>query len=196
MNIYEKLNKCRIELQTMNLKKSGQNKFAGYYYYELADFLPVVNKLFNGNKLFSRVSFGTELATLTIVNTEKPEEMVVFESPMSSAALKGCHEVQNLGAVQTYLRRYLYTVALEIVEHDALDAVTGKNGFDPECEITADDIPDIKTEAEKIFNGKTDVVKSECEQCQAHGMTQAQMAYSKQHYDGRVLCKNCQKEAK
>ena len=195
MNIYEKLNKCRIELQTMNLKKSGQNKFAGYYYYELGDFLPVINELFNGNKLFSHVSFGTELATLTIVNTDKPEEMVVFESPMSSAALKGCHEVQNLGAVQTYLRRYLYTVALEIVEHDALDAVTGGNGFDPECEITADDIPDIKTEAEKIFSGKTDVVKSECEQCQAQ-MTQGQMTISKKEFDGRVLCRRCQKEAK
>jgi hypothetical protein len=45
---------------------------------------------------------------------------------MSSAALKGCHDVQNLGAVQTYLRRYLWTNAFEIVEHDALDATTGK----------------------------------------------------------------------
>jgi hypothetical protein len=44
---------------------------------------------------------------------------------MSSAALKGCHDVQNLGAVQTYLRRYLWTNAFEIVEHDAIDAKTG-----------------------------------------------------------------------
>ena len=50
---------------------------------------------------------------------------------MSSAALKGCHEVQNLGAVQTYLRRYLWVAALEIVEHDALDATTGKKGDGP-----------------------------------------------------------------
>jgi hypothetical protein len=48
-----------------------------------------------------------------------------INSPMSSAALKGCHEVQNLGAVQTYLRRYLWVTAMEIVEHDALDATTG-----------------------------------------------------------------------
>jgi hypothetical protein len=41
---------------------------------------------------------------------------------MSSAALKGCHEVQNLGAVQTYLRRYLWTNAFEIVEHDSIDS--------------------------------------------------------------------------
>ena len=50
---------------------------------------------------------------------------IMFTSPMSSAALKGCHDVQNLGAVQTYLRRYLWTNAFEIVEHDALDATMG-----------------------------------------------------------------------
>jgi hypothetical protein len=50
---------------------------------------------------------------------------MVITSPMSSAALKGCHEVQNLGAVQTYIRRYLWVTAMEIVEHDALDATTG-----------------------------------------------------------------------
>jgi hypothetical protein len=43
---------------------------------------------------------------------------------MSSAALKGCHDVQNLGAVQTYLRRYLWVNAFEIVEHDAIEPVT------------------------------------------------------------------------
>ena len=49
-------------------------------------------------------------------------ESVKITSPMSSAALKGCHEVQNLGAVQTYLRRYLWVAAMEIVEHDAIDS--------------------------------------------------------------------------
>jgi hypothetical protein len=50
---------------------------------------------------------------------------------MSTAALRGCHEVQNLGAVQTYIRRYLWVAALEIVEHDALDATTGRKGDAP-----------------------------------------------------------------
>jgi hypothetical protein len=45
---------------------------------------------------------------------------------MSEAALKGCHPVQNLGAVQTYIRRYLWVAALEIVEHDAVDSSPGK----------------------------------------------------------------------
>ena len=72
------------------------------------------------------MSFNHDMAYLTIYDTEGGErDFVTFTSPMSSAALKGCHDVQNLGAVQTYLRRYLWTNAFEIVEHDALDATTG-----------------------------------------------------------------------
>ena len=41
---------------------------------------------------------------------------------MADANLKGTHPIQNLGAVETYQRRYLYMAALEIVEHDAIDA--------------------------------------------------------------------------
>jgi len=127
MNIYQKLQACRCELQAMNLRKSGANKFAGYTYYELSDFLPQVNELFKNHGLCPVVSFDADNATMTIVDMDAPDgERIVITSPMSSASLKACHEVQNLGAVQTYLRRYLYTAALEIVEHDPLDATTGK----------------------------------------------------------------------
>jgi hypothetical protein len=40
---------------------------------------------------------------------------------MSSASLKGGQEVQNLGAVETYIKRYLYQNCFEIVEGDSLD---------------------------------------------------------------------------
>lgn len=123
-NIYEKIQGLRVDLQSLNLKKTGQNKFSGYSYYELGDFLPQVNMLMKDYKLFSDISFGSDLAVLTITNAEKPDEKVVFTSPLADAQLKGCHPIQNLGAVQTYLRRYLYTNAFEIVEHDVLDAVT------------------------------------------------------------------------
>jgi hypothetical protein len=42
------------------------------------------------------------MAELIIVNNEKPDEMIVFASPMSEANLKGAHPIQNLGAVHTY----------------------------------------------------------------------------------------------
>ena len=127
MNVYQKLNEARDIFHQAKLKKSGHNKFANYYYFELGDFVIPALEIFKQIGLTSIISFGKEEASMTIVNNDKPEEKIVLTSPMSSAALKGCHEVQNLGAVQTYLRRYLWVAALEIVEHDALDGTVGSD---------------------------------------------------------------------
>ena len=131
MNVYKKLQQARLKLQAAPLRKSGRNKFAGYEYFELADFLPTIQTIFAEVGLCGTVSFGTELATLTIVDVDATDNtqpnFVIFSSPMSTAELKGCHAIQNLGAVQTYLRRYLWVAAMEIVEHDALDATTGSD---------------------------------------------------------------------
>jgi hypothetical protein len=122
VNIYEKLQTCRVELQNSNLKKTGYNEYSNYHYFELGDFIPKVNELFLKYKLCGLVSFGTDVAALTIVNIEKPDEREIFTSPMAEANLKGCHAVQNLGAAQTYQRRYLYMAAMEITESDILDS--------------------------------------------------------------------------
>jgi len=132
MNVYQKLNEARAKFHQSQLKKSGHNKFANYYYFELGDFVVPALSIFKEIGLTSIISFGKDEAMMLIVNIEKPEEQIIITSPMSTAALKGCHEVQNLGAVQTYLRRYLWVAALEIVEHDALDATNGKGMSDSE----------------------------------------------------------------
>ena len=119
--VYRKLQSARVTLQATQMQKSGHNKFAGYQYFELGDFLPQINRIFEGLGLCSVVSFDRDMATLTIIDTESGGQ-IVFTSPMEKAELKGCHPIQNLGAVETYSRRYLYVTALEIVEHDALDS--------------------------------------------------------------------------
>lgn len=124
MSVHKKLMQARVTLQSTKLQKSGHNKFAGYYYFELGDFLPEIQNIFNNLGLCGVVSFTNDMATLTITDMEDGTTLNIT-SPMSSAALKGCHEVQNLGAVQTYLRRYLWVTAMEIVEHDALEPLTG-----------------------------------------------------------------------
>jgi len=127
MSVYRKLQEARLELQSTSLKKSGKNKFANFEYFELGDFLPTIQNIFLKHGLCGAITFYTDIAILTIVDTDKPEDKIEFKSPMSTAELKGCHAIQNLGAVQTYLRRYLWVAAMEIVEHDSLDAVTGKD---------------------------------------------------------------------
>lgn len=121
MNVFEKLNEARIRFQNANVKKSGKNSYAGYTYYELADILPAINKIAQELKFSCIVNFTPELATLDFVDCEN-NERVQFTSPMSSASLKGAMDVQNTGAVITYLKRYLYQNCFEIVENDMLDA--------------------------------------------------------------------------
>lgn len=136
MNIYEKLQLCRVQLQKEKLNKSGKNTYTKYSYFELADFLPKVNELFHQNKLSSFITFnGLESsALLTIVNAESPEEKIMIESPTAKADLKGCTPIQEIGAIQTYIRRYLYLLALEIVENDVLDHLAGKNDTNGQSE--------------------------------------------------------------
>lgn len=130
MQVYAKLMSARARLRGTELKKSGHNKFAGYNYFELGDFLHPTLEIFDQLGLIGIVSFTKEEATLSIVDVESGGEILIT-SPFGSAALKGCHEVQNIGAVETYQRRYLWVTAMEIVEHDALDATTGRKGDAP-----------------------------------------------------------------
>lgn len=123
--VHRKLSAARQKFHTLKLRKTGKNTFAGYEYFELGDFLVPALAVFDEVGLGGYVSFDRETASMTIVDLDNPEDRIVLTSPMGSAALKGCHEVQNIGAVETYQRRYLWVAALEIVEHDALDATNG-----------------------------------------------------------------------
>lgn len=119
--VHKKLMQARIALQNAPLKKSGHNKFAGYSYFELGDFIPTINQIFADVGLCGVVSYDAEIASLTITDVDDGTNIVIT-SPMADANLKGCHPIQNLGAVETYTRRYLWVTAMEIVEHDALDS--------------------------------------------------------------------------
>lgn len=148
-NVYEKLNTAREAFHQKKLKKSGLNKFAGYQYFELADFIIPALQIFKEHRLCAYISFTKDYADMRIVDLDNPEQAITITSPMSEASLKGCHPVQNLGAVQTYLRRYLWVAALEIVEHDALDATTGKKGDAPIITPkgnTGEDLPEEEKE--------------------------------------------------
>jgi hypothetical protein len=124
--VHKKLMQARIRLQGTKLEKSGLNKFAGYKYFELGDFLPEIQNIFNDLGLCGVVSYDASYATLTITDTDDGT-VIVISSPMAAAELKGAHPIQNLGAVETYQRRYLWMTALEIVEHDVIDSSDKKD---------------------------------------------------------------------
>ena len=134
MNVFEKLNEARLRFQNAGVSKSGHNKFAGYTYYELADILPVINKLANELKFCCIINYKQDLATLDFCDIEK-DEKITFSCPMCTTTVKGATEVQCEGAVITYLKRYLYQNCFEIVEADMLDGT-----LDPSAEPTVEEL--------------------------------------------------------
>ena len=121
MSVHKKLMEARFKLLSTEMKKSGLNKFAGYSYFELGDFIPHIQQIFYEIGLCGVVSFNAEYATLCITDVDDGT-VIVITSPMAEANLKGAHPIQNLGAVESYQRRYLWMTAMEIVEHDIIDS--------------------------------------------------------------------------
>ena len=136
MNVYQKLQKARVELQSRNLKKTGFNAYAnnkqGFYYFQLDDFLPSVIEIFNNLGLFGYFNIDPkttdsngmvhEIAVLKIMNLENLNDYIEFKTETAEAGTKGT-DIQNLGSKHTYMRRYLYMEALEITESDRVDCL-------------------------------------------------------------------------
>lgn len=121
LNIYQKLQKSRVELQNKKLKKTGVNKYSNYQYFELGDFLPGINEICEKNGLATIFNFTSEVATLKIIDVDNIENTLEFSTPVEIASLKGCSTIQNIGGTQSFARRYLYIMAFEIAETDIVD---------------------------------------------------------------------------
>lgn len=133
MTVFEKINEARLRFQNAGVKKSGENKFAGYKYYELSDILPFINQIANELKFCCVINYKEDLATLDFCDIEK-DEKITFTCPMCKTTVKGATEVQCEGAVITYLKRYLYQNCFEIVEGDMLDGGINPNEKTDEVE--------------------------------------------------------------
>lgn len=132
-NIYLNLAKARIEVQKQCTKKSGRNKFAGFDYFELKDFLTTATNelakvglvaLFNIKQTVNEQGIAIEQPTLTITDGTNS---IDFVSPSADVNVKGANDIQNLGSKHTYLKRYLYLNALELSEADGVDATIGND---------------------------------------------------------------------
>lgn len=121
MNVYQKLLKARADFLAAKVKKSGKNQHLKFDYFELDDIVPVATRIFSEVGLLPVVCFDGDLATMQMVDTDCPESHITFTSPVVTLNQNGMNAVQALGATETYQRRYLYYMALDICEPDALD---------------------------------------------------------------------------
>ena len=121
MSVYKKLQEARALLHKTPLNKSGKNKFAGFNYFELGDFIPQVTEIFNKIGLCGVVSFTVDTAYLTVHETEG-DGIITFTSPLVYAENAKGQAIQSLGSTHTYFRRYLWLLCMDVLENDNIDA--------------------------------------------------------------------------
>jgi hypothetical protein len=141
-----------------DVKKSGKNMKMSYKYFELQDIVPVATPIFQKVGLLPVTTFSNDEATMTLINVDQPTEYINFTSPMReiepiiSAKTGGevTNAIQRLGSVETYQRRYLYMIALDIVESDSIEPLTGDN-TPPAPKPTAPVTPEKRQEVTKTL---------------------------------------------
>ena len=146
-NLNESIISIRVKLQNAKLKKSGKNKFAGFDYFELADFLPKLNELMLEEGVNDIFYIKNDYATLEL---QKGEEInaytmpfILFETPLTYKKDKegnfiknkegdyiqvsSMQDIQYLGALNTYYKRYLYLNAFGITDGEVIDSMNNND---------------------------------------------------------------------
>lgn len=126
MNVYGKLIEARKKFLDAGVKKKGINRYAEFKYFRLDEIIPTKQEIFREVGLADIITFGNEVATLTIYNVDNPDESIDFMSQLAPDESMIKNPIQKVGAIQTYVRRYLYLLALDIIESDGIEETTDK----------------------------------------------------------------------
>ena len=172
MTLNEKIIHIRKELQDTNLKKTGKNKFGGFDYFELKDFLPTVNALEEKYHVNDTVSvecddYGRENIILTFIDCDMPEirqeyklPFKIYDTPVNRKEdketgevreVKSMQDIQYLGALNTYYKRYLYLNALGITDGDVIDAIDPASNNSPTNKPKVNSNEDLVNKALKLI---------------------------------------------
>lgn len=142
-NLNESIIKIRVDLQNSKIKKSGKNKFANFDYFELSDFLPRLNELMLQEGINDNFKITNDTATLILIKGEEKQEytipFVIFDTPLTYKKDKNgnylkdkngeyiqvpsMQDIQYLGALNTYYKRYLYLNAFGITDGEIIDSM-------------------------------------------------------------------------
>ena len=164
LNVYQKLIEVREKFLASNVSRSGKNMNLEFQYFELKDIVPTITHIFKELGLVGITKFTDTVATLTIVNTENGEESIEFTAPfnqiqpiISNAGKQVTNDMQALGSSITYMRRYLYLIAMDICVNDEIEPNIGEKAPANKAPATAQERAEVKTNLTAPENPATDL---------------------------------------
>jgi hypothetical protein len=166
-NVYQKLIEAREKFLTSEINQSGKNMQLSFKYFELKDIVPTITHIFKKLGLLAVARFSDVVATLTIVNTDNPEETIEFPVPfnqiqpiVSNAGKQVTNDMQALGSSITYMRRYLYLIAMDICVNDEIEPSIDKDinnrSTAPAAEKKAPATPEQRQEVKENLTAPAD----------------------------------------
>lgn len=156
----------RVALQKSSIKKSGHNSFSNFDYYELADFLPRLNELMYQEGVNDLFSIEDGYAQLILIKGEEGQTykipFTLFDTPLNwkynkvtqeNEQVKSMQDIQYLGALNTYYKRYLYLNAFGITDGEIIDSMDSENLTIKKTQkkVTKEEITDDDLEITKQF---------------------------------------------
>lgn len=169
MNVYQKLQAARLKFLQAGVKKTGKNMHLEFTYFELADIVPVAEAIFSEVGLLGITSFYSEEGCMHIFNVDDPEEKPIgisapfakIQPIVSNSGKQATNEMQALGSSITYMRRYLWQLALDIIEADSIDSMVGADTTPTQAPKTTAKAPVSQQERKQIKQSLTTVAAVE-----------------------------------
>lgn len=129
MSVYRKLQIARVKFLSAGVDKSGKNIKMAFKYFELADIVPMAEKIFLEVGLIMVPSVSGDTATARVYNCDEYSQYIDFVVPytpispiVSNQGNIVTNEMQVTGASITYIRRYLWQLVLDVIETDTIDS--------------------------------------------------------------------------
>lgn len=157
LNVYQKLIEAREKFLVSEINQSGKNMQLSFKYFELKDIVPTITHIFKELGLLSIPRFSDTVATLTIVNTDNPEETIDFPVPfnqiqpiVSNAGKQVTNDMQALGSSITYMRRYLYLIAMDICVNDEIEPSIDRNTNNQSTPVAEKKVPATPEQRQEV----------------------------------------------
>lgn len=124
--VYKKILKIREDMNKVSFTR--ETKGYKYTYLDYPTLCEKLDTLLYTNNLFIHITFEDNECKAFVFDVDKPEDKAVFTSPIvAENNVAGATPIQSIGAMHTYMRRYMKLLIFDIVIEDEVEKQANDN---------------------------------------------------------------------